>query len=48
MKAIVDCVKIIPQTKSITRETISAIDAKLPRHQFFRIHRSFIVAISKI
>jgi DNA-binding LytR/AlgR family response regulator len=32
----------------VTRETISAIDAKLPKDQFLRIHRSFIVAISKI
>ncbi|MBC2845378.1 LytR/AlgR family response regulator transcription factor [Winogradskyella flava] len=32
----------------ITRETISAIEAKLPKNQFLRIHRSYIVRLSKI
>ncbi|MCT4630653.1 LytTR family DNA-binding domain-containing protein [Winogradskyella sp.] len=32
----------------VTRETISAIEAKLPKKQFLRIHRSFIVRLSKI
>lgn len=32
----------------ITRETISNIEAKLPKADFLRIHRSFIVSISKI
>lgn len=32
----------------ITRETISAIEVKLPKHQFIRIHRSFIIALSQI
>lgn len=32
----------------ITRETISSIEAKLPKTDFIRIHRSFIVSISKI
>ena len=32
----------------VTRETISAIEAKLPVNQFLRIHRSFIVSIPKI
>jgi len=32
----------------ITRETISTIESKLPQQQFIRIHRSYIVAISKI
>lgn len=32
----------------VTRETISAIEAKLPKQAFMRIHRSFIVAIKKI
>ncbi|GAB5563002.1 MAG: LytTR family DNA-binding domain-containing protein [Winogradskyella sp.] len=32
----------------VTRETISAIEAKLPQHQFLRIHRSFIINLSKI
>ncbi|WP_193434721.1 LytR/AlgR family response regulator transcription factor [Confluentibacter citreus] len=32
----------------VTRETISAIEAKLPNNQFLRIHRSYIIAISHI
>ena len=32
----------------ITRETISSIEAKLPKADFLRIHRSFIISISKI
>ncbi|WP_299114294.1 LytTR family DNA-binding domain-containing protein [uncultured Winogradskyella sp.] len=36
-------------TRSIvTRETISNIEAKLPKSQFLRIHRSYIVAIKEI
>ena len=32
----------------ITRETISAIEAKLPSKRFLRIHRSFIIALKHI
>jgi len=32
----------------VTRETISSIEAKLPKADFLRIHRSYIVSISKI
>jgi len=32
----------------VTRETISAIEVKLPKNTFIRIHRSFIVALHKI
>lgn len=32
----------------ITRETITSIEAKLPKTNFLRIHRSFIVCIAKI
>ncbi|SDS51021.1 DNA-binding response regulator, LytR/AlgR family [Formosa sp. Hel1_31_208] len=32
----------------ITRETISATEAKLPKQQFLRIHRSFIIALAHI
>jgi len=32
----------------ITRETITAIEQRLPKAQFIRIHRSFIVAIAAI
>ena len=32
----------------VTRETISSVEAKLPKIRFIRIHRSYIVAISAI
>lgn len=32
----------------VTRETISAIEAKLPNNQFLRIHRSYIISIAYI
>jgi len=32
----------------VTRETITSIEAKLPKNEFLRIHRSFIVSIQKI
>lgn len=37
------CDKII-----ITRETITNIEAKLPRRDFIRIHRSFIISMTKV
>lgn len=44
-----DYIKIHTQEKSIvTRETISSIEAKLPKSMFIRIHRSYIVAIHEI
>ncbi|TJY33491.1 response regulator transcription factor [Pontimicrobium aquaticum] len=44
-----DYIKIHLENKTIvTRETISAIEAKLPRDKFLRIHRSYIVALNKI
>jgi len=32
----------------VTRETISAIEAKLPQKDFLRIHRSYIISLNKI
>ncbi|MFD2540797.1 LytR/AlgR family response regulator transcription factor [Lacinutrix gracilariae] len=32
----------------VTRETISAIEAKLPSNKFLRIHRSFIISLQSI
>ncbi|WP_425075755.1 LytR/AlgR family response regulator transcription factor [Psychroserpens sp. S379A] len=32
----------------VTRETITAIEAKLPKSQFLRIHRSYIIALNCI
>ena len=44
-----DYIKIHTKEKTVvTRETISNIEAKLPKSQFLRIHRSYIVAIKKI
>ena len=44
-----DYIKIhLNEETIVTRETISAIEAKLPVVQFIRIHRSFIVSIPKI
>jgi DNA-binding LytR/AlgR family response regulator len=44
-----DYIKIHLKDKTIvTRETISTIEAKLPKTKFIRIHRSYIVAISQI
>lgn len=44
-----DYIKIhLKNNTLVTRETISAIEAKLPRNEFLRIHRSFIIAVNKI
>jgi len=44
-----DYIKIHLQDETITtRETITSIEAKLPKTQFLRIHRSYIVCITKI
>lgn len=40
---VVTCFKVI-----ITKQAISSIEEILPKHQFIRIHRSFIVSISKV
>ena len=32
----------------VTRETISNVESKLPRHSFLRTHRSYIVSIGKV
>ncbi|GAA3568432.1 LytTR family DNA-binding domain-containing protein [Snuella lapsa] len=44
-----DYLKIHLDTKMVvTRETISAIEAKLPKGKFMRIHRSYIIAVAHI
>ena len=49
IESLSDYIKIItPQKTIVTRETISNIEAKLPKKKFIRIHRSFLIAISKI
>ncbi len=49
IESIGDYLKIHLSAKIIiTRESISSMEAKLPYHDFLRIHRSYIVSISKI
>lgn len=44
-----DYLKIHLQDRVIvTRETITSIEAKLPKNDFLRVHRSYIVSINKI
>ena len=44
-----DYLKIyLPTNMILTRETISNVEAKLPKNAFLRIHRSYIVSILKI
>lgn len=44
-----DYIKIhLPNKTIVTRETISAIEAKLPNDKFLRIHRSYIIALKHI
>ena len=44
-----DYIKIILDTKNIiTRESISSIEAKLPKKLFLRTHRSYLVSIEQI
>jgi DNA-binding LytR/AlgR family response regulator len=44
-----DYAKVFTKEKSyITRQTISSIEAMLSGNQFIRIHRSFIISLSKI
>ncbi len=49
IESLSDYIKIYLADKTIiTRETISNIEAKLPQKEFLRIHRSYIISISKI
>lgn len=41
-------IHLADKTTVVTRETISAVEAKLPKRDFIRIHRSFIIAINFI
>ena len=44
-----DYLKIhLPEKVVTTRETITNIEVKLPKNDFIRIHRSFIVSLNKI
>ena len=49
LESLSDYIKLYTDDKVIvTRETISSIEAKLPKNDFLRVHRSYIVAIHKI
>lgn len=49
IESLADYLKIHLKDKAIlTRETITSIEAKLPKRDFLRIHRSYIISISKI
>lgn len=49
IESLADYLKIHLLDKTIlTRETITSIEAKLPKRDFLRIHRSYIISISKI
>ncbi len=49
IESLSDYVKFHLKDKTITtRDTISAVEAKLPKNEFIRIHRSFIVALKMI
>lgn len=49
IESLSDYIKIhLTETCVLTRETISAIEAKLPQKDFLRIHRSYIVSLAKI
>lgn len=49
IESLADYVKIYTKDKVITtRETISSIEAKLPKKEFLRVHRSYIISIKKI
>ncbi len=49
IESLSDYIKIYLRNKTIvTRETITNIEAKLPKKDFIRLHRSYIVSISKI
>jgi DNA-binding LytR/AlgR family response regulator len=49
IESLKDYIKVVTNTKTIiTKQSISSIEEILPRNQFIRIHRSFIVSIKKI
>lgn len=49
IESLADYIKIHLSYKTVvTRETITSIEAKLPKNEFLRTHRSFIISIEKI
>lgn len=49
IESLKDYIKVITKNKTIvTKQSISSVEEILPKNQFVRIHRSFIVSINKI
>ncbi|HET7115007.1 MAG TPA: LytTR family DNA-binding domain-containing protein [Hanamia sp.] len=49
IESLKDYIKVVTITKNIvTKQSISSLEELLPKNNFIRIHRSFIVAINKI
>ena len=49
IESLKDYIKVVTTTKNIiTKQSISSLEEVLPKNNFVRIHRSFIVAINKI
>lgn len=49
IESLSDYIKIyLPDKTVVTRETLSNIEAKLPKNDFIRVHRSFIASFSNI
>lgn len=49
VESLKDYIKVVTPTKSIiTKQSISSLEETLPKDEFIRIHRSFIVSKSKI
>lgn len=49
IESLKDYIKVVTKEKTIiTKNSISSFEEELPAHLFIRIHRSFIVAITKI
>lgn len=49
IESLKDYIKVVTKTKNIvSKQAISSIEEALPKNNFVRIHRSYIVAINKI
>ncbi|MEO8763433.1 MAG: LytTR family DNA-binding domain-containing protein [Ginsengibacter sp.] len=49
VESLEDYIKVVTTAKNIiTKQSISSLEEALPRNNFIRIHRSFIVAFNKI
>jgi two-component system, LytTR family, response regulator len=49
IESLKDYIKVVTRTKTIiTKQSISSLEENLPKDSFVRIHRSYIVSLSKI